>query len=180
MQSFHTTPSQENYIEWIYRLSLRGPVRAAQLADKLGIQRSSVTRSVGVLVEKGLVIHESHREISLTESGHRLGQAIVRRDECLTRLLVEVLAVSPEQADPEVHRLEHVISEDLLLRLETLVSFATSSPAWVKRLNHRIQNALASQTNATGIQVGCSPVHPGYSCEKDQSDHQQSLGKASR
>ena len=166
MKSQRTTPSQENYIEWVYRLSADGPVRVGQLAEHLGVTRPSATRAIALLTQKGLVEHEPYGDIRLTQEGTALGRAIVRRDECLTKLLVSVLDMSPEEADPEVHRLEHVLSSDVVGRLEVLVRFALSSEAWVKRLHHRIGQACEDTHEEGPFQPGRTDIHRGITSEK--------------
>ena len=157
-----TTPSQENYIQQIYRMLENGrPVRPSRLARKLGVSRPSATKFVATLVRDGFVLHQSHGDIRLTKKGKALGEAIVRRDECLTKLLVGICGMVPEAAAPEVHRLEHVISDDVLARLEILVGFAGSSSAWLKRLHHRIEKTLSTAPTPESIQVGSSRIHQG-------------------
>lgn len=166
MDNLTTTPAQENYIEKIYRMSATQPVKPSVLADSLGVKRASVTRLTKTLVDKGLVLHKSHGAIRLTPLGEELAKAIVRRDECLTRLLVEVCGMDPKQADPEVHRLEHIISDEVLLRLETLVDFAKSSDEWVRKLKERIDLKIdVNLENCQGA-VGRTSVHQGDSREK--------------
>jgi Mn-dependent DtxR family transcriptional regulator len=79
-----TTPSEENYLEWIYRFPKEGPVRPSDLAKKLGIKRPSVTKAISSLVIRGLVRREPRGALELTSEGADLGKAIVRRDDCLT------------------------------------------------------------------------------------------------
>ncbi|MCG8635830.1 MAG: metal-dependent transcriptional regulator [Desulfobacterales bacterium] len=167
MKKTRTTPSQENYIEHIYRLSATGPVRQAMLSKKLGIQRASVTKFVASLARDGFVCAESAGEIILTKAGKTLAREIIRRDECLTRFLVEICGMTPEEADPEVHRLEHVLSDEVLTRMEVLVGFATSSEAWLKRLHLRMDAAVKRRRSDTAaLDIGASTTHPGARYEK--------------
>ncbi len=112
MDKIITTPAQENYIETIYHLSLRGPVRPSELADTLGVKRASVSKYIVTLVGKGLVKHLPRGDIYLTDQGIGLAKSILKRDKCLTRLLVDVCNMPPEDAESEVHRLEHLVSDD--------------------------------------------------------------------
>jgi Mn-dependent DtxR family transcriptional regulator len=161
------TPSQENYLEWIYRFSQEGPVRARDLARKLGVRLPSVSRAVSGLTRAGLIRHESYGTIELTEEGARAGAEIVRRDDCLTRLLVEVLNMHPREADPEVHQMEHALGEEVLARLEVLIDFALSSDAWIKRLHHRIGSRAAAGGHAKSpYRVGAALLHAGLEREK--------------
>jgi Mn-dependent DtxR family transcriptional regulator len=87
----------------------------------------------------------------------------------LTELLVTILDMRPEAADPEVHRLEHVLSDEVLARLEALVSFASSSDAWLKRLHHRIATARCERRREAGFAAGLSDIHQGLASEKEGS-----------
>lgn len=161
-----TTPAQENYVEAIHYLSQKGPVRPSALASTLGVKRASVSKFIGTLVAQGLVIHIPRGELSLTEPGLELAKSILRRDQCLTRLLVDVCNMTPEDAEPEVHRLEHLISDQVLFRLEKLVDFASSSNAWLKRLHLRMNVEQTNAANHQTIMVGSTKVHQGNRQEK--------------
>lgn len=162
MTSLRTSPSEENYLEWIYRISQNGPVRQKDLADNLGIKPPSVTKAVTSLVKKGFARRESRGTLVLTDIGEALGKAMVRRDKCLTTLLVEILDMSPGLADEEVHRMEHVLSDDVLVRMEALVDFARLSPAWVKRLHLRVSQVSTTGASKGEIAVGQMPNHSGF------------------
>lgn len=166
MDTVTTTPAQENYIETIYRMSATQSVKPSVLADSLGVKRASVTRLIKTLVDKGLVLHQSHGDIALTPLGEELARAIVRRDECLTRLLVEICGMDPERADPEVHRLEHVIGDEVLVRLETLVDFACSSEEWLNEFKKRTEQVLSQQPMTRPGPVGRARIHQGDTSEK--------------
>ena len=156
------TGSQENYLECLYRISGHGPVRVRDLARNLGVRLPSVTRAVSGLEKMGLVDHESYGQVLLTAEGEAVGKEIVRRHECLSRLMVELMGMSESEAAPHIHRLEHVVEESLLVRLETLADFCLDSPAWVKRLQHRV--SLKLQENAptpTPFHVGGISIHRG-------------------
>ncbi|MFC1743095.1 metal-dependent transcriptional regulator [Candidatus Riflebacteria bacterium] len=161
------TPSQENYLEWIFRFSKISPVRPGQLASKLGLKRPSVTRALRLLAEKGLIHHEAYGAIHLTDAGRKVGEEIIRRDNCLTRLLVDVLDMKASEADPAVHQMEHVLSETVLLRLELLVEFILSDPEQIKKLKKKIQT-LQTQSirDVTDFHVGATNVHAGLAREK--------------
>ena len=134
------TASQENYLELILGLSRHGPVRMRDIADAAGVRLPSVTRAVGHLTDDGLVQHELYGSVEITASGMEAAHSVVRRDDCLMRLLIEVLGVPEELAASEVCRMEHVVSQDVLLRLETLVEHACDgkSQCWLKGLRQKL------------------------------------------
>jgi len=163
------TASQENYLQSIYTFSTRGEVRVGALAKELGVSEPSASRAVNVLVKAGLVSHATYGTVELTDEGRRVGEAMVRRAECLTRLLVNLLDMDPAEAGGEIHRLEHLLSEEVLRRLEILNDFAGSSNAWVKRLHHRIQVGGREGENGSDYRVGATEVHAGHRKITDQT-----------
>jgi len=155
------TPSQENYLEWIHRLSLDGPVRMGDLASKLGVKAPSASRAVTGLAGLGLVSHQVYGRIELTEEGARVGRQLVSRGDCLTRLLVDILGMKPAAALPEVHRLEHVLGRDVHARLEALVDFASASPDWVGTLRKYIEQRGEPEDGAEPFGIGRAEIHVG-------------------
>lgn len=160
------TPSQENYLEWVYRFSENGDARVSDIAKKLGVSLPSVSRAVSTLAKMGLLTHESYGKIGMTEEGKAVGRSIVRRDKCLTKLLVDILGMEPEEADPEVHRLEHLISGKVLPRLEILVNHAVSDPAWLGELHRQINDGGEHKTEESSFGIGETPIHKGAVGEK--------------
>jgi len=165
MSSVQLTPSQENYLEWIYRLESEGPVQVSMLASKLGVQLPSVSRAVRTLAKFNLVTHKAYGSVHLTDAGREVAREVQRRDRCLTSLLVDVLGLPPKEAAREVHRLEHVISDEVLARLEALVDFAVSSGGWIKRLRLRIHAGDSQKKKQAAesfeVAVGESKIHAG-------------------
>ena len=146
MQKEHTelTPSQENYLLSVRSCSLERPARLSELAEMNEVKMPSATRAVGNLARAGLVMHEPYGGVTLSPEGKRVADGLDRRRECVARLLVEVLGLSPESADKAAHRIEHALDDDVLNGLETLVDFAVTSPGWIRRLQHRIATRLAT------------------------------------
>ena len=60
---------REDYLKLIHRLSARGEVRGADLADALAIKRPTVCIYLKRLVENGDITMDAHHRVSLTEQG---------------------------------------------------------------------------------------------------------------
>lgn len=159
------TPSQENYLEWIYRFSEQGEVRVSDIAAKLGVSLPSASRAVKTLSKLGLIRHKLYGKIQLTREGKIAGQAIVRRDQGLTKLLVDVLGMEPNEADVEVHRLEHMVSIKVLQKLEVLTEFALSDIKWLEKLQGQI-SAHNNRYTESRFGIGETQIHKGALTEK--------------
>jgi DtxR family Mn-dependent transcriptional regulator len=116
-----TTTSIENYLKAIREL--RGAderVTTCVLARHLTIAPASVTNMVQRLAADGLLEYTPYRGVALTAAGEREASAVSRRHEIIERYLIGVLGFSDAQAHAEAERLEHVISNDLVSRMETV------------------------------------------------------------
>ena len=152
------TASQENYLELILGLSPHGPVRMRDIAEAGGVRLPSVTRAITQLTKAKLVRHESYGTVKITKRGLEAARSVVRRDDCLSRLLTEVLLLPENDAAVEVCRMEHVLSHDVLLRLEILVEHACGkrSAKWLGQLQDKLDSLSHEQRD---IIVGNANPH---------------------
>ena len=156
---YQLTPSQENYLEHILINSSRGRIRVRDLALSVGVKLPSVTRAVQKLADAGMVRHRSYGTIEITDAGKHAAQSIARRDQCLNRFLSQILDLPPDQAKSEACRIEHVISDDVVLRLEILVQYLSKSRVWRKKLREQIQTENTRSKNNRLVGVGQSKPH---------------------
>ena len=153
------TPSQENYLEHILTMSSKGQIRVRDLAKSVGVKLPSVTRAVQKLADVGMVRHETYGRIEITDAGKNAAQSITRRDDCLMRFLVEALELPPEFAKSEACRIEHVISEEVLKRLEILVIHLSQSDEWKSRLHKDLDGFGDSDSAINRAEVGQTKPH---------------------
>jgi DtxR family Mn-dependent transcriptional regulator len=155
------TASQENYLEHILRLGRSAPVRVRDIAEAAGVRLPSVSKAIGRLVDAGLARHEAYGRVEITSRGLRAAELVARRDDCLTRLLVDVLGMPPARAAAEVCRLEHSIDSDVLARLEALVEHAASpaSARWRRGLARRVAALPERRDEREEVRVGAVEPH---------------------
>ena len=155
------TPSQENYLEHILQLSRNGPVRVREIAEAAGVKLPSVTRAVGKLAAYGFVRHQAYGRVEITPGGVKAAQAVVRRDDCLMGLLVDVLDMDEDLAKNEVCRLEHALGGEVLARLEILVSHSvdSKSESWLKNLQTKLRRNQTRRRRTRGAEVGSARLH---------------------
>ena len=104
--------SSENYLETIYRLSMKLPVvRSVDIATELNFTKPSVSVAMKNLRQKGHIEVSSAGFITLTESGKAIGEAIYERHEVISHWL-ETLGVDPQVASDDACRMEHVLSKE--------------------------------------------------------------------
>ncbi len=104
--------SQEMYLETILKIQKRkGSVRSIEIAEEMGFSRPSVSRAVGIMKKDGFIVVHADGLIDLTETGRDKAENIFSRHKSLTQALV-VMGLSPEAAEENACRVEHVITEE--------------------------------------------------------------------
>jgi DtxR family transcriptional regulator, Mn-dependent transcriptional regulator len=122
--------AREDYVKAIYQLGAREPVRAASLARYLKVSRVSVSKAKRLLESEGLL--EPQRSavepLRLSTRGQRLAVAMVRRHRLLETFLHDALRMPLERVHAEAERIEHVISDDVALRIAELLGHPRADP----------------------------------------------------
>ena len=123
------SPHMEMYLKAMLVLEVDGaPVRAKDLASKLGLSRPSVTKAVATLAKSGYVTHEPYHLVALTARGRQLGREVMRRHQILRAFLTGVLGIPPAIADEDSCALEHVVSRTTLTSLTDFLAFLGQCP----------------------------------------------------
>jgi len=121
--------SMEDYLETILELEKANKVaRVKDIAEKLDIQRGSVTGTLKVLNEKGLINYEPYSYITLTEDGVAIAQKITYRHNILKDFLTRIVQLSSEKADIMACRMEHTVDETSMTRIVQFIEFIDSCP----------------------------------------------------
>src|SRR5689334_20156491 len=123
----------ENYLKAIYQGQSAMPERGAlvpmgQLAASLGIAPGTATAMVKALAESGLAEYEPYSGVRLTPAGERLAGLVLRRHRLLELFLVQVMGMSWDEVHDDAEQLEHVVSERLIERIDTMLGHPTHDP----------------------------------------------------
>ena len=147
--------AREDYIKAIYQLGERRAVRAADLARYLGVTRASVSKFKRMLERERLLEPSQSRmgALRLTKKGRQLAVRMVRRHRLVETFLHTMLHVPLERVHVEAERIEHVISDDVSLRLDRFLSHPDVDPH-----GHKIPGSTRSK-QATEVQLVRVPLH---------------------
>lgn len=85
------TETHLRYLMAIYDLARTTPdVGAAEVAKALKVSRPSVTRMLGVLMDRGLLVRERYGKVYLTDTGFLLAKGFKRKVERLRTLIPRI------------------------------------------------------------------------------------------
>ncbi len=119
----------EMYLRTILELEEENivPLRA-RISERLGHSGPTVSQTVGRMERDGLVIVSEDRTLELTEPGRRKAIDVMRKHRLAERLLSDVIGLDWAYVHEEACRWEHVMSEQVELRLLELLGSPTESP----------------------------------------------------
>lgn len=110
-----TRESEEMYLETILLLHREhANVRAVDVGEDLGYAKSSVSRGVNLLKDKGYIeIDPATGNITFTEAGKKKAEGVYERHRVLTKALIK-LGAKEHVAEENACRIEHVVSNELM------------------------------------------------------------------
>ena len=148
--------NMEDYLEAIFHISSeKQAARAKDIADRLKVNKSSVTGALRSLSEKGYVNYAPYDIITLTDKGKILAEDVVRRHETLKDFFIKILLLEEEDAEEASCKIEHAISDKILDRIINFVEFMEICPRggqeWIKGFRRHCENGDTSIRCANSI-----------------------------
>lgn len=119
----------EMYLRTIFELGEEGitPIRA-RIAERLHQSGPTVSQTVARMERDGLLVLENDRHIVLTDEGRERAVRVMRKHRLAERLLSDVIDLDWELVHDEACRWEHVISDEVELKLVRILGEPESSP----------------------------------------------------
>ncbi|TKK90921.1 metal-dependent transcriptional regulator [Herbidospora galbida] len=119
----------EMYLRTIFELEEEGivPLRA-RIAERLQQSGPTVSQTVARMERDGLVKVEGDRHLTLSEAGRKQAIRVMRKHRLAECLLTQVIGMPWEDVHVEACRWEHVMSEQVEVRLVALLGNPTVCP----------------------------------------------------
>lgn len=89
-----------------------GYARVTDVAERLGLTRGSVSLTLKSLESRGLIDKDQRRFLRLTGDGQGIVDAIKTKQQVAARFFTEVLGVTPEIAETDACKVEHLLSSE--------------------------------------------------------------------
>ncbi|MBF8982835.1 DNA-binding protein [Lutibacter sp. B2] len=136
------SPSLEDYLEEIYRLStLKDNIRVRDIADQLSVSSPSVVKALKKLNGENYINYERYSEISLTPKGKKLGNLLVKRNAVLQEFLTVIHSYCDKGKEAEA--MEHYLSSPTISAIENLIAFMHQDQ--VKKMFDEFNNSIIDQ-----------------------------------
>ncbi|MBN2830113.1 MAG: metal-dependent transcriptional regulator [Candidatus Cloacimonetes bacterium] len=169
--------SLEDYLEEIMLATKElNKVRVTDIADRMGVKKSSVNSAMKKLVSEGYVNHEKYGDIGLTKQGEELAEQIYQRHKSLKLFLTEILNVNEKTAALNACTIEHYLNEETYRRFMYLYDFfqeEENSKHLLSQLREYIQEksdllkASRSTTTIKHLRIGETATIKGYALDTD-------------
>lgn len=121
------THSSVHHLMAIYELLKKnGYVRGVDVSKYLDISRSSVSITMKKLISRGYVTEDENKFFRFTPHGEELINNVLNKRRIIKMFFENVLALSPEIAEEEACKIEHLLEEQTSQKLMTFLGFYLS------------------------------------------------------
>lgn len=122
------TPSMEDYLEMIYRCSLKNTyIRLNQVAQMLNVKDSSASKMMQKLGSLSLIKYQRYGLIVLTDKGTEIGAFLYERHNIIETFLKNLSQRNDVLTETEL--MEHVIKSETVEDLKIFNNFLKQNPA---------------------------------------------------
>lgn len=113
------TESMEDYLEMIYRNKNKGEIHIKDIAIKLNVKPSSVSKMINKLKEYGFVNFEKYGKVTLTKEGIDMGKYLLWRHNVLVKFFKKLN--KKNYLLEQVEKIEHFIDFETLKNMEKFI-----------------------------------------------------------
>jgi DtxR family Mn-dependent transcriptional regulator len=119
------TPSQENYLKEIYiEVTKQGYAKITDVANAIGVRKSSANTALNILSEKGFVCYSPYNQITMTNLGNEIAKLLIKKYETMISFFADILKLKHSEAAENPCRMEHIMSEELFKKMTLFYQFS--------------------------------------------------------
>ena len=121
--------SQEDYLKTIWYLEKESKrATAKSVADACGVRPPTVLSMFRILSRRDLITYNRSEGACLTAKGELLARKLVRKHRLIETFLEQVLQMDGGILHREAEKLEHVISDQLMYRIDAYLGYPNKDP----------------------------------------------------
>lgn len=144
--------TEENYLKNILLLSrVEDEVAVNEISHALDLKMPTVNSMMKRLAQKGYVIAERYKPITLTEKGKKEAMLILRRHRLAETFLVKHMGFKWDEVHDIAEQIEHIQSQPFFDKMDELLRYPQMDPhgelipnkeGEIKQLNHYTLNEV--------------------------------------
>ena len=121
--------TREDYLRAIYLLQEKAAGSGVtSIAQRLALQKSTVSERVRELAKDGLVIASPYAEVLLTPAGEAIAKKLTYKHRVIEVFLHEVLQLPENSVHAEAEKLEHACSDVVIKKLAQFLKHPKTDP----------------------------------------------------
>ncbi len=119
----------EDYLKTIFFLEQENrSARVKDIAERLGVQKASVTGALQTLAQKRLIYYTPYSSVTLTPEGFKKASEIVYKYKVLYDFFHTILQLEENIAEKNACKLEHYLDETALKALSEFIQYIYQCP----------------------------------------------------
>ena len=138
----------EDYVELLFDLEkIKSPVHTNDIANKLGINPSSVTEIFQKLSNEGYINYEKYSGVTLTDKGKKIAIETRDRHKALKEFLI-FLGLDEKNAENDACEMEHILHHetmDLIVKFVYFIKYCKVTPFWLKRFKKYVKTDILTE-----------------------------------
>jgi DtxR family Mn-dependent transcriptional regulator len=121
--------TQQDYIKAIWNLDQQGEkAKMTAVADMLVVKPPTVVAMFRQLSKFGLISYNKHDGAKLTVSGLQEAEQLIRKHRLIETFLRTVLKIEEPLLHNEAEKLEHVMSDQLIMKIDEFLNYPSTDP----------------------------------------------------
>jgi DtxR family Mn-dependent transcriptional regulator len=121
--------TQQDYLKAVWNIERLGhAAKIKMVAEVLHVKPPTVSSMFNMLHRQGLISYDKKNGASLTQAGRHEAENLIRKHRLIETFLQQVLQVEEPLLHDEAEKLEHVISDKLIMRIDEYLNYPSVDP----------------------------------------------------
>lgn len=147
--------TEEKYLKAIYKTLEKegGNASTNSIAEIVNTSPASVSDMIKKLTDKGLLVYEKYNGVHFSKKGRAISTELIRKHRLWETFLTKNLDFHWDQVHQIADQLDHVHSEELINRLDALLSYPKFDPHGEPIPNKNGSITIRHQTSINNLKI---------------------------
>jgi DtxR family Mn-dependent transcriptional regulator len=121
--------TQQDYLKAVWNIERLGyAAKIKMVAEALNVKPPSVSSMFRMLNRQRLIAYDKKNGASLTQTGRLEAEHLIRKHRLIETFLQQVLQIEEPLLHDEAEKLEHVMSDKLIMRIDEYLNYPRYDP----------------------------------------------------